>query len=60
MENNPYIEEAVNWLLKKASMRDFHEIARDAGIAPQTLKYQALQIIAGKTRGKRGRPRKDK
>jgi hypothetical protein len=56
--NNPYIEEAVQWLRTKATLRDFADIAKDAGMKPASLKYLAMNILAGRSINKRGRPRK--
>ena len=56
---NPYVMEAVQWIKTKASLRPFHAIAEDAGMSVQNLKYQAMNIIIGKTtKDRRGRKRK--
>jgi len=57
---NPYVMEAVQWFKTKASLRPFHAIAEDAGMNVQNLRYQAMNILAGKTTNKRGKSRKTK
>jgi hypothetical protein len=57
---NPYVMEAVQWFKTKAILRPFNEIAEDAGMSVQNLRYQAMNILAGKTTNKRVKPRKTK
>ena len=56
---NPYVMEAVQWIKTKANLRPWKQIANDAGMTTNNLRYEAMYIIAGrKSTGKRGRPRK--
>jgi hypothetical protein len=45
MDQQKLIQEAAHWLLLKATVRPISEIAKEAGMSVNKLKYQAKQYL---------------